>query len=460
MLAFAVSGAGLVVAALAALMIPRRAGALRRAARGASRADGGGRGHRRRHRPAARGPVVTRRTAPTSRRRRRHRRARRRDRCAATPRSTSGRILDARRATSSPSRATTRPWRPSPPGRTSAWARCTDGSRPRRTCSAPWWRRRDSATARSPRRSWPTSRRARPSSNSSAGAWPCPASGGTPISAPPWASARGAGLEQIAPLLADIVERSKEAGTLRPDVEVTDVVVVLKAVRSIADLCDTPGQKPSLRFLELALDGLRPGHVAPAHPPLTVGAAGQDPQPGLRASRARPGGQGSGERLHLGQRSPELGGQRVGRGLLVEGPGPVGQEVPDPGDAPHVDRDRRRRGDRRPRRARLGRDAPRPGTRGPSGATSPGTRTPPRRRVRLRARRRRCDASAQTRRVEREGDVRLRRRPRRQLVIEGRHPDVGPQRGRAAAPAAAADPSPVRAPRSSLPPSTPARPES
>ncbi|MGD0748258.1 MAG: helix-turn-helix domain-containing protein [Acidimicrobiales bacterium] len=90
------------------------------------------------------------------------------------------------------------------------------------------------------------------------------------ISAPPWASARGAGLQQIAPLLADIVERSKEAGTLRPDVEVTDVVVVLKAVRSIADLCDTPGRKPSLRFLELALDGLRPGHVAPAHPPLTV----------------------------------------------------------------------------------------------------------------------------------------------------------------------------------------------
>ena len=67
------------------------------------------------------------------------------------------------------------------------------------------------------------------------------------------------------------MDRSKEAGTLRPDAEVTDVVVVLKAVRSIADLCDTPGRKPSLRFLELALDGLRPGHVAPAHPPLTVG---------------------------------------------------------------------------------------------------------------------------------------------------------------------------------------------
>jgi len=95
------------------------------------------------------------------------------------------------------------------------------------------------------------------------------------VSAPPWGSKRGAGLSQIAPLLAEIVERTKEAGTLRPDVEVTDVVFVLKAVRSIADLCDTPGQKPSLRFLELALDGLRPGHATPAHPPLSVAQLGK-----------------------------------------------------------------------------------------------------------------------------------------------------------------------------------------
>jgi len=88
--------------------------------------------------------------------------------------------------------------------------------------------------------------------------------------APPWGSKRGAGLKQIAPLIATIVDRSKAARTLRPDVEVTDVVMVLKAVRSIADLCDTPSAKPSLRFLELALDGLRPGHAAPTHPPLSI----------------------------------------------------------------------------------------------------------------------------------------------------------------------------------------------
>ncbi len=90
------------------------------------------------------------------------------------------------------------------------------------------------------------------------------------ISAPPWGSTRATGFTQLAPLLADIVERSKQAGTLRPDVEVTDVVLELKAVRAIADLCDTSGSKPSERFLELALDGLRPGHDAPTHSPLSV----------------------------------------------------------------------------------------------------------------------------------------------------------------------------------------------
>jgi AcrR family transcriptional regulator len=88
--------------------------------------------------------------------------------------------------------------------------------------------------------------------------------------APPWGSKRGAGLAQIAPLVADIVARSKEAGTVRTDVEVTDIVMVLKAVRSIADLWDTPAARPSLRFLELALNGLRPVPAAPTHPPLSV----------------------------------------------------------------------------------------------------------------------------------------------------------------------------------------------
>jgi AcrR family transcriptional regulator len=91
------------------------------------------------------------------------------------------------------------------------------------------------------------------------------------ISPPPWGSIHRSWLTQLAPLLADIVDRSKEAGTLRAEAEITDIVVLLKAVRVIADLCDTPGSKPSLRFLELSLDGLRPGGDAPAHPSMSLG---------------------------------------------------------------------------------------------------------------------------------------------------------------------------------------------
>jgi AcrR family transcriptional regulator len=89
------------------------------------------------------------------------------------------------------------------------------------------------------------------------------------ISAPPWRTS-GTGLGQTAPLLQEILERSQQAGSVRPDLQVADIVVVLMAVRSIADVCDSKSAKPSLRFLELLLDGLRPGHAAPAHLPLTI----------------------------------------------------------------------------------------------------------------------------------------------------------------------------------------------
>ena len=75
---------------------------------------------------------------------------------------------------------------------------------------------------------------------------------------------------KTAPLLEKILERSKGAGSVRLDVAVADIVVVLMAVRSIADVCDTKSSKPSLRFLELLLDGLRPGHTPIEHDPLTI----------------------------------------------------------------------------------------------------------------------------------------------------------------------------------------------
>jgi len=89
------------------------------------------------------------------------------------------------------------------------------------------------------------------------------------ISAPPWRTS-GTGLGQTAPLLEEILDRSQRAGSVRSDIEVADLVVLLMAVRSIADVCDTKSSKPSLRFLELLLDGLRPGHHAPVHDPLTI----------------------------------------------------------------------------------------------------------------------------------------------------------------------------------------------
>jgi AcrR family transcriptional regulator len=84
------------------------------------------------------------------------------------------------------------------------------------------------------------------------------------IAAPPWRS-KGTGLDELAPLLEQMLSRSRRAGTVRHDVEVTDIVVVLMSVRAIADVCDTGRANPSARFLELVLDGLRPGDPTPAY---------------------------------------------------------------------------------------------------------------------------------------------------------------------------------------------------
>ncbi len=89
------------------------------------------------------------------------------------------------------------------------------------------------------------------------------------ISAPPWRTS-GTGLGRTAPLLEEILDRSQRAGSVRSDIEVADIVVLLMAVRSIADVCDTKSSKPSLRFLELGLDGLRPGQQPPVHDSLTI----------------------------------------------------------------------------------------------------------------------------------------------------------------------------------------------
>ena len=86
------------------------------------------------------------------------------------------------------------------------------------------------------------------------------------IAAPPWRTS-GTGLGQTAPLLGEVLERSQRAGSVRPDVEVADIVVVIMAVRSIADVCDTKSLKPSLRFSSSRwTDCVRATQATPSHP--------------------------------------------------------------------------------------------------------------------------------------------------------------------------------------------------
>ncbi len=82
-------------------------------------------------------------------------------------------------------------------------------------------------------------------------------------------------LATLLPLIERILEASQRAGTVRPDIDPTDLVVTLMSVRTLGDLCDTDAPGASRRFLELALDGLRFGHKSPVHPPMSVKQLGR-----------------------------------------------------------------------------------------------------------------------------------------------------------------------------------------
>ena len=81
-------------------------------------------------------------------------------------------------------------------------------------------------------------------------------------------------LAGLLPLIAAVLEASQRAGTVRPDITETDLVVTLISVRAIGDLCDADAPGASRRFLSIALDGLRPGHEPPDQRPMSVAQLG------------------------------------------------------------------------------------------------------------------------------------------------------------------------------------------
>jgi AcrR family transcriptional regulator len=89
-------------------------------------------------------------------------------------------------------------------------------------------------------------------------------------SSQPWSGGQAdRAVASLLPLIGNILRASQEAGSARDDIGATDVVMVLMAIRAVADRCDGDARGASRRFLDLALDGMRPGPTSLAHQPMT-----------------------------------------------------------------------------------------------------------------------------------------------------------------------------------------------
>jgi AcrR family transcriptional regulator len=88
---------------------------------------------------------------------------------------------------------------------------------------------------------------------------------------PPWSESSGVNsvLKQITPTVDEVLHRSQDAGSVREDIVFSDVILALMSVRAVADLCGTKAPTASRRFLELVLDGLRPGSPSPVTPSMS-----------------------------------------------------------------------------------------------------------------------------------------------------------------------------------------------
>jgi AcrR family transcriptional regulator len=88
---------------------------------------------------------------------------------------------------------------------------------------------------------------------------------------PPWSESAGVNsvLKAITPTVDEVLRRSQDAGAVRKDIVFSDVILALMSVRAVADLCGAKAPTASKRFLELVVDGLRPGTPGPVTPAMS-----------------------------------------------------------------------------------------------------------------------------------------------------------------------------------------------
>ncbi|MCW2622786.1 MAG: regulatory protein TetR [Frankiales bacterium] len=68
---------------------------------------------------------------------------------------------------------------------------------------------------------------------------------------------------QLAPAVAALVERAQAAGQVRPDVRPSDLAVINLMVGAVIDLARDVAPELHTRYLEMLLEGLRPGAATP-----------------------------------------------------------------------------------------------------------------------------------------------------------------------------------------------------
>lgn len=85
--------------------------------------------------------------------------------------------------------------------------------------------------------------------------------------------------ERMARLKAQIMDRAKQAGVLRPDVESADIILLIWGIAGTIDATREAAPQAGRRHLALALDGLRSRAAHPLRAPLLTPAQMTDATP-------------------------------------------------------------------------------------------------------------------------------------------------------------------------------------